>query len=142
MKDERLKFGEKSKQPMKIDDDRLQVKEANFVEPVNVMIVIITKNHSSKVEDVNMLDYVEKVNVVCPNAEEELIVFLNHYKIKRSEVMLYPRCIVVFDKEVAKNLEGIRPHPLRKSFRGGRRHQFAFDKKEVPYQKHQGLSRS
>lgn len=107
---------------MKIDDDPLQVKEVNCVEPIDVVIVVITKNHSSKVEDVNMLDYVEKVNVVCPNAEEELIDFLNHYKIKRFEVMLFPRCIVVFDKEDAKNLEGIRPHPSRKSFRGGRRH--------------------
>lgn len=36
----------------------------------------------------NILDYAEKVKVVDPNAEEELINFLNHCKLKGYEVML------------------------------------------------------
>lgn len=44
LKDGRLKFGDTSKQPMKIDVDPLQVEDSNSVEPVNTMMVKITGN--------------------------------------------------------------------------------------------------
>jgi len=37
--------------------------------------------------------------------EEELIDFLNHCKLKNSEVMLCPRCSLVFDKRPLKALK-------------------------------------
>lgn len=89
---------------MKIDFDSLQVGEENFVEPDNVMMVEITKNPSSKVEDENMLDYIVKVKVVYLNAKEELIDLLNRCKRKRPEVMLCPQCSDVFDKEATNYL--------------------------------------
>lgn len=72
-----LKFGDKTKQPVKIDADHFQVKEASFDKPVNVMMVEITEDSMSKTEEGNMLDYAEKVKVVYLKAEEELLDFLN-----------------------------------------------------------------
>ena len=46
----------------------------------------------------------EKLKTACPTAEEELIVFQNRCRLKNSEVMLCPRCSVVFDKEATKGL--------------------------------------
>lgn len=43
-----------------------------------------------EVEEVSKVDYIEKMKVVYPKAEEELIDFLNRCKIKGSEVMLCP----------------------------------------------------
>lgn len=100
------------------------------------MIVEITENPISKVEVVNILDYSEKVKVVYHNAEEELINFLNHCKLKGYEVMLWPRCSVVFDKEATEDEKGIGPHPSKKNFKGQRSPQFSFDKRRVSYQKH------
>jgi len=37
-----------------------------------------------------------------PTVEEKLIDFLNRCKLENSEVMLCPRCSVVFDKEASK----------------------------------------
>lgn len=56
-----------------------------------------------------MVDYTEKIKVVCPKAEEELIDFLNRCKIIGSEVMLCPRCSALFDIEATKDLENIKP---------------------------------
>jgi len=50
--------------------------------------------------------YEEKIQVVFPKVEEDLIDFLNRYKISGSPVMLCPRCSAVFDKKAAKNVEG------------------------------------
>lgn len=50
-----------------------------------------------------MEDYVEKMKVVYPRAEEELIDFLNKCKIKCSNVMLCPCCSAAFDKEATKD---------------------------------------
>jgi len=58
--------------------------------------------------------YEEKIQVVFPKAEEDLIDFLNRCKISGSPVMMCPRCSVVFDKKAAKNVEGFRPQSKRK----------------------------
>ena len=62
-------------------------------------------NDAMVIED----QYTEKMQVVYPKAEEELIDFLNRCKIVSSVVMSCPRCSVVFDKEAAKSIEGFRP---------------------------------
>lgn len=57
-------FGDKIKSPMKIDSGPLQVKEETFVELVDVMMVEITEDSSSKAGVENMIDYVENLKVV------------------------------------------------------------------------------
>jgi len=47
--------------------------------------------------------FVEKMEVAYPKAEEDLIDFLNRCKISNTNAMLYPRCSAVFDKEAAKS---------------------------------------
>lgn len=114
---------------MKIDSDPLQIEDANFVEPVEVLMVEIYEDHIPKIEDMNMLDYPKKVKVVYPNAEEELINFLIQCKIKRFEVMLCLKCSAVFDKEATNDLEGIMHRPSKKSSRDERIPQCAFKKR-------------
>lgn len=114
---------------MKINSDPLQIKDANFVEPVEVLMVEIYEDHIPKIEDMNMLDYPKKVKVVYPNAEEELINLLIQCKIERFEVMLCLKCSTVFEKEATKDLEGIRNRPSKKSFRDERIPQCAFKKR-------------
>lgn len=63
----------------------------------------------------------EKMKVIYPKAKEELIDFLNQYKLKYSEVMSWPRCISVFDKEASKILQGVKPSDLRKRKWRGKR---------------------
>lgn len=60
---------------------------------------------NEKVEEVGVVDYTENIKVVYLNAGKELIDFLNCCKLKGSEVMLCPRCNVVFDKEDTKDLK-------------------------------------
>lgn len=70
LKDKRLKFKDKTKPPMKIDANPLQVEEENFIKPIDVKMVEIIETPNSNVESLNMLDYAEKVMVVYQNAEE------------------------------------------------------------------------
>lgn len=77
---------------------------------MEVLLVDVTKGLNTKIDEVNMLKYNEQVKVVYPRYEEELIDFLNKCKLKYSEVMLCPSYIAVFDKEVLKEVEKIRPH--------------------------------
>ena len=57
---------------MKVEFDPLQVGDANFVEPVEVLMIEISEDVSLKVKDMDMVDYAEKVKVVYPNVEESL----------------------------------------------------------------------
>lgn len=47
--------------------------------------------------------------------------------------MQCPRCSVVFEKEVAKNVEGFRPQSKRKGKRANKKPKSSFDKRGVPY---------
>ncbi|MCI81229.1 hypothetical protein A2U01_0102502, partial [Trifolium medium] len=49
-------------------------------------------------------EYEKKVREVYPNAEEELMDFLNRCKLNNSEVMMCPRCSTVCDKEATAGL--------------------------------------
>lgn len=64
---------------------------------------------NTKIEEVSMVDYIEKIKVVYPKDDVKLIDFLNRCKIKGSEVMLYSRCNAVFNKEGMKGLKNIKP---------------------------------
>jgi len=44
----------------------------------------------------------KKTKVAYPKAEEELIDFLNMCKLNNYEVMFFPICISVFDKDATK----------------------------------------
>jgi len=82
---------------------------------------------------VSKSQYSEKMKVACTRAEEELIDFLNRCKLNNSEVMMFPKCNYVFDKEATKGLENYKPQ----SKKGGKWYEkkpnFTFNKSVVPY---------
>lgn len=78
VKEGRLKFAEKQKYQPKGESDP-KADEALFVEPLDLFMVDITKN-TKGVEP----NYEEQLKVVFPKADEELIHFLNRYKLKDS----------------------------------------------------------
>ena len=71
--------------------------------------------------------FVEKMTVAYPRAEENLIDFLNRCKISNINAMLCPRCSAVFDKETAKSVEGFRPRSKRKRRWADNRQKFGFN---------------
>lgn len=74
------------------------------------MMVEATKDLDEEVKGVTVSDYTEKMKVVYPKTEEELIDILNRCKLKGSEVMLCSCCSVVFDKDSPKDLKNVRPN--------------------------------
>ncbi|PNX59109.1 hypothetical protein L195_g051249, partial [Trifolium pratense] len=110
LKDGRLKFGEKPKQQMKIDEDPLQISDASYVEPVEcLMIDAMDLSGGAQLVSIPENEYYEKMKVVYPGAEEELIDFLQRCKLNKSEVMLCPRCSAVFDKKATEGLNKFIP---------------------------------
>ncbi|XP_045822090.1 uncharacterized protein LOC123914975 [Trifolium pratense] len=110
LKDGRLKFGEKSRQQMKIDEDPLQISDASYVEPVEcLMIDAMDLSGGAQLVSIPENEYYEKMKVVYPGAEEELIDFLQRCKLNKSEVMLCPRCSSVFDKKATEGLNKFIP---------------------------------
>ncbi|KEH38130.1 hypothetical protein MTR_2g461810 [Medicago truncatula] len=129
----RLTFGNKPKNQMQVNSDPLKDASMmyNDITCCNMVEAIIdaVENLSIKVEvkaeievaECQMVDitkdaehvkeiapkpqFDEKLNTTYPTTEEELIDFLIRCKLKNSEVMLCPRCSVVFDKEASKGLE-------------------------------------
>lgn len=55
----------------------------------------------------------EKVKADYPTAEDELVDFLNHWKLKGSKVILFPRCNFVFDKKAIGSPEKTKPQLCR-----------------------------
>lgn len=105
-----LKFVDKAKAPMQVDFNPIQIKYINYVKPLECIMVEATKSPDMATK-VSELEYVEKVRVVYPTVEEELVDFLNRCKLKGSEVMLCPRCKVVFDRKATKGNEKTMPQP-------------------------------
>lgn len=68
-----------------------------------------------KVEEVSVMDYAEKIKVVYPKDEGKMVNFINYCMLKVSEVMLFPLCSVVFNKEATKYLKSIRPQQPNKN---------------------------
>lgn len=88
------------------------------------MMFDITEGIDKNVKEMTILDYIEKMKVVYPKDEEELIDFLNRCNIKGYKVMICPRCSVVFDEEAIKDLEKIKPQQPRKVGRDDSRNHF------------------
>ncbi|PNX91295.1 hypothetical protein L195_g047425 [Trifolium pratense] len=110
LKDGRLKFGDKSKQQMKIDEDPLQISDASYVEPIECLMVdAMDLSGSVQLVSIPEGEYYEKMKVVYPGAKEELIDFLQRCKLNKSEVMLCPRCSAVFDKKATEGLNKFIP---------------------------------
>lgn len=59
-------------------------------------------------------NYDEKVEEVYPTTEEEVVNFLNRFKLKGSKLILCPRCNTVFDKEATEGLKGNKPQLSRR----------------------------
>lgn len=76
------------------EEDDPKVEKALLVEPVNVLVVDIADDIDTKEVEVS---YTNQMKVVFAKSEEELIDFLNRYKLKDFEVMLCPCYNAVFD---------------------------------------------
>jgi len=147
----RLKFGDKPKQPMQVDADPLKKADSMYLEISGMNMVEISKidpivaiddpkvdvkmvTDDHKCVDTMIIEdqYEEKIQVVFPKAEENLIDFLNICKISGSPVMLCPRSSDVFDKKAAKNVEGFRPQSKQKGKWVDKRPMFSFKKANIP----------
>lgn len=98
LNEEKLKFAGKAKTLMQVDFDPLQIKDTNNVKPLKCLMLKATESPGVAME-VSDSEYDEKVKVIYLNVEEELVDFLNRYKLKGSEVMLCPRCNIMFDRK-------------------------------------------
>jgi uncharacterized protein with PIN domain len=59
-------------------------------------------------------EYAEKIKVVYPQAEEELIDFLQRCKLNKTEVMLCPLCSAEFEKKATYGLKKCVPFAKNK----------------------------
>lgn len=115
---------------MKIDSDPLQVRNTIYVELVAINMVKITKDFDmAKFEDSE-----NHIEVVYPKASEGLVEFFRKCKVEYSEVMMCPRCNVIFDKKVAKKVEFSQQAKKQENWRKNRP-QFYFDKRGIPHNK-------
>ncbi|PNX54353.1 hypothetical protein L195_g047971, partial [Trifolium pratense] len=105
----RLKYADKAKPPMKVDTDPLPTADATYVEVYDCNMVEVV-DAAALTEAILEEEYEKRVREVYPNAEEELVDFLNRCKLKNSEVMLCPRCSAVCDKEVTAGLQSVVPY--------------------------------
>ncbi|KAK2422316.1 hypothetical protein QL285_032860 [Trifolium repens] len=99
----RLKFGEKPK-ATKADAEPSQNADTLYAEPQAIMMVEAMEITEVQVEKIPEEEYFEKMKVVYPRAEEDLIDFLNRCKLKNKGVMLCARCSAVCDKEATAGL--------------------------------------
>jgi hypothetical protein len=104
----RLKFGEKPK-AMKFDAEPLQNAETLYAEPQEIMMVEAMEVAEGQVEEIPEEQYFEKMKVVYPHAEEDLIDFLNRCKLENKGIMLCARCNAVCDKEATEGLRKFQP---------------------------------
>ena len=147
-----LKFGDKPKQPMQVDIDPLVRSDSMYLEATGLNMVeiseidpiaatdgpkvdvkMVTKGHKCADIVITGDQYEEKIQVLFPKAEEDLIDFLNRCKISGSPVMLCPRCSAVFYKKAAKNVEGFRPKTKRKEKWADKKPMISFDKANIPF---------
>jgi len=155
----RLKFGDKAKQPMQVDDDPLKKADSMYAEIIGINMVdifeaadtgvpieasmpeekmsvdveMVTEDHQFDNAVVTEDQFAEKMTVAYPRAEEDLIDFLNICKISNTNAMLCPKCSAVFDKEAAKSVKGFRPQSKRKEGLVDDHQRFGFNKRGVPY---------
>ncbi|KAK2415615.1 hypothetical protein QL285_038080 [Trifolium repens] len=122
----RLKFGEKPK-AAKADSESSQNADTFYAEPQAIMMVEAMEVSEVQVEKIPEEEYFEKMKVVYPRAEEDLIDFLNRCKLENKGVMLCARCSAVCDKEATAGLmkfqpvanrQGANPKPPRDKGKG------------------------
>jgi len=158
----RLKFGNKPKPQMQVDSDPLKdasmmytyIAGCNMVDAIidvvenlsveakgeaeiavaECQMVDVKKDAEYVEETVTEPQFDEKLKTTYPTAKEELIDFLNRFKLKNSEVMLCPRCSIVFDKEATKSLEGSILKPKKRGkWSADNRPKFSFTKSYIPF---------
>ncbi|WJX88906.1 hypothetical protein P8452_70946 [Trifolium repens] len=104
----RLKFGEKPK-AMKVDDEPLHNADTLYAKPQEIIMVEAMEITEVQAEKIPEEEYFEKMKVVYPRAEEDLIDFLNRCKLENKGVMLCARCCAVCDKEATAGLMKFQP---------------------------------
>ena len=155
----KLKFRDKSKQPMQVDIDPLKKADCIYAEIADINMVeifekivagnvaetlipkeklptdaeMVTEDHQSDNAMVIEDEFAEKMKVAFPRVEEDLIDFLKRYKIYNTKVILCPRYSAIFDKEAAKSVEGFRPQSKRKGKWVDNRQKCGFNKRGIPY---------
>jgi len=154
----RLKFGNKPKPQMQVDSDPLKdvsmmytdIAGYNMIEAIIDVVENLSVEAEAEVRECQMVDitkyaghveqialepqFDEKLKTAYPTSEEELIDFLNRCKLKNYEVMLCPKCSVVFDKEATKGLESSIPKPKKRGkWYGDHRPKFSFTKSYIPF---------
>lgn len=107
LNDGRIKFS-KSKVPMKIVSDPLQVEEGRYVETMEINMVEITDDFDMEVEEEAVESSENQMKYGYAKTEEGMVGVLYRCKAKESEFMLFLRCSAVFDKKVAKEVENAR----------------------------------
>ncbi|KEH15977.1 hypothetical protein MTR_0401s0010 [Medicago truncatula] len=119
-----LKFEDKSKQPMQVDPLKkaysmyVDIADVNMVEISKIELVVATE--SPKVDFEMAIEDHDCVDAMVT-------------KDQYAKKIKCPRCSVVFEKEVAKNVEGFRPQSKRKGKRANKKPKSSFDKRGVPY---------
>ncbi|WJX30008.1 hypothetical protein P8452_18592 [Trifolium repens] len=104
----RLKFGEKPK-VTKADPESSQNADTLYAEPQAIMMVEAMEVTEVQVQKIPEEEYFEKMKVVYPRAEEDLVDFLNRCKLENKGVMLCARCSAVCDKEATVGLMKFQP---------------------------------
>jgi hypothetical protein len=80
----RLKLGEKPK-VMQVDSDPLKNVDTLYAEPHEIPMVEAMEVTDKQVQEVPEEEYTEKMKVVYPHAEEDLIDFLNRCKLDKKK---------------------------------------------------------
>lgn len=91
---------------MQVDVNPSQAEEENYVELFEVMMVNATDGSTKNGSNTGSPKDVDLMNTIYPDAEENLVNFLQRCKISHSKIMMCPRCSVVFDEQVALKIEG------------------------------------
>jgi hypothetical protein len=73
------------------------------------MMVEAMEIAEAQVEEIPEEEYFEKMRVVYPRAEEDLIDFQNRCKLENKRIMLCARCSAVCDKKAAAGLKKFQP---------------------------------
>lgn len=108
-----------------------EIEPVTFTKILKVDVEMSTEGHNCVDVMVTEDQYVEKIKLVFPKANENLIDFLNRCKIYGSPIMLCPRCSVAFDKKATENVECFQPHSKRKQKWADKRHKFSLVKRGV-----------
>lgn len=116
---------------MKIGSNPLQIKEARYIELVEINMVKITKDFDMEAECEVVESSEGQEKSVYPKNEEGLVDFLHRCKAKESKVMLCPICSAVFDKKSTKEAKNAW-QVQRKENWNNNKPQFYFDKRGIP----------